>query len=111
MTPQPLLNKTPAQAYAEQIDTLQRDWLTYTEAVFKAIESKAATPGEQQNIMDVFGVNAGEVLRKYGVVYTAILDINPGTNIPAPNLDIYNPQPDGTVLYVAPPALTTPVNM
>jgi hypothetical protein len=110
MTPHTLLNKTQAEVLAEGIDKLQREWLAYTEAVFKSIESKAATPGQQQNVMDVFGENAAEVLRKYGVVYAAVLDINPETGVPAPNLDIYQPQPDGTVLYVSPPETSTPQN-
>ena len=98
-----LIQKTNAQRIAEEIDAMQQEWLNHTQSIFKAIHAKANTEGEQQAILDVFGANGVKALTSYSAMFQAVAAINPATNIPAPDLTVFQPQQDGTVLFVAPP--------
>jgi len=53
--------------------------------------------------MDAFGTGATAALTKYGTLHAAISALNPATTVPFPDLNIFQPQPDGTVLFVAVP--------
>ena len=98
-----LLNKTTAQKIAERIDSTQSELLNHVESILRNIHAAANTDGQQQAILDVFGTGATAALTKYATLYAAISALNPSTTVPAPDMTVFQPQPDGTVLYVAPP--------
>ena len=98
-----LIPKTTAQIIAEQIDSTQGELQNHVESVLRNIYSAANTHGEQQAIMDAFGTGATAALTKYATLHAAIAALNPATSVPVPDLTVFQPQPDGTVLFVAPP--------
>ena len=98
-----LINKTTAQIKAEKIDALQSELQSHVESILSLIYAEANTDGEQQAIMDAFGTGATAALTKYGTLYAAISALNPATTVPAPDLNMFKPQLDGTVLFVAVP--------
>jgi len=66
----------------------------------------ANTPDQQQAILDAmpdFGVAPTQALTLYATMQTALASIGLAGNLPAADLSIFQPQPDGSVLYVAPP--------
>ena len=63
------------------------------------------TPDQQQAILDAmpdFGVTPAQALTLYATMQTALASIGLAGNLPAADLT-FQPQPDGSVLYVAPP--------
>ena len=98
-----LINKTTAQIKAEKIDALQSELQSHVESILSLIYAEANTDGEQQAILDVFGAGATAALTKYGTLHAAISELNPATSVPVPDLTVFQPQPDGTVLFVAVP--------
>ena len=98
-----LIQKTNAQRIAEEIDASQNELLNHVQAMLKNIHAKVNTDGEQQAILDAFGANGVKALTSYAAMFQAVSAINPATAIPAPDLTVFQPQPDGTVLFVAPP--------
>lgn len=101
-----LIPKTTAQIKAEKIDALQSELQNHVESILSLIYAEANTEGEQQAIMDAFGTGATEALTKYGTLHAAISALNPATSVPVPDLTVFQPQPDGTVLFVAVPEET-----
>lgn len=72
--------------------------------------SLANTP-DQQAILDAmpdFGVTPTQALTLYATMQTALASIGLAGNLPAADLTIFQPQPDGSVLYVAPKPEPTP---
>ena len=68
--------------------------------------SLANTPDQQQAILDAmpdFGVTPVQALTLYATMQTALGSIGLAGNLPVANLTIFQPQPDGSILYVAPP--------
>jgi len=66
----------------------------------------ANTPDQQQAILDAmpdFGVTPTQALTLYATMQTALASIGLAGNLPVADLTIFQPQPDGSVLYVAPP--------
>jgi len=64
------------------------------------------TPGQQQAILDAmpdFGVTPTQALTLYATMQTALASIGLAGNLAAPDLTVFVPQQDGSVLYVAPP--------
>ena len=98
-----LITKTNAQRIAEEIDASQQELLNHVEAMLSTIYAKVNTASEQQSILDAFGANAASAISAYVAMFQAVAAINPATSVPVPDLAIVQPQPDGSVLYVAPP--------
>jgi hypothetical protein len=66
----------------------------------------ANTPDQQQAILDAmpdFGVTPAQALTLYVTMQTALASIGLAGNLPAADLSVFQPQPDGSILYVAPP--------
>jgi hypothetical protein len=64
------------------------------------------TPGQQQDILDAmpdFGVTPAQALTLYVTIHNALTSIGLAGKLPTPDLTAFVPQPDGSVLYVAPP--------
>jgi len=104
-----LINKTTAQIKAEKMDALQSELQNHVESILSLIYAEANTEGEQQAILDVFGTGATAALTKYATLHAAISALNPATSVPVPDLTVFQPQSDGTVLFVAPPAPEQPI--
>ncbi len=104
-----LISKTTAQIIAEQIDSTQSELLNHVESVLRNIHAAANTEGEQQAILDVFGTGATAAITKYATLHAAIAALNPATSVPVPDLNMFKPQSDGTVLFVAPTAPEQPI--
>lgn len=97
-----LITKTNAQRIAEDIDAAQQELLNHVEAMLSTIYSKVNTAGEQQAILDAFGANAASAITAYVAMYQAVAAINPATSVPVPDLAMFQPQPDGSVIYSQP---------
>ena len=97
-----LIQKTHAQIIAEDIDQGQAELLHHVEAMLCNFYAKVNTPGLQQEILNAFASNAVKAVSDYAAMFQAVSAINPNTTAPAPVLTVFVPQPDGTVLYVAP---------
>jgi len=97
-----LLNLTNPQRIAHEIDAAQQELLKHVEAMLSTIYSKVNTAGEQQAILDAFGANAASAISAYVAMFQAVSAINPATSVPVPDLAIFQPQPDGSVLFVPP---------
>jgi hypothetical protein len=97
-----LLTLTNPQRIAHEIDAAQQELLKHVEAMLSTIYAKVNTAGEQQAILDAFGANAASAISAYVAMFQAVASINPATNIPVPDLTIFQPQPDGSVIFAAP---------
>ena len=65
------------------------------------------TPNHQQAILDAmpdFGITPTQALTLYETMKVALASIGLAGNLPSADLTVFVPQPDGSVLYVAPPA-------
>lgn len=65
------------------------------------------TPDQQQAILDAmpdFGITPTQALTLYETMKVALSSIGLAGNLPSADLTVFVPQPDGSVLYVAPPA-------
>lgn len=65
------------------------------------------SPDQQQAILDAmpdFGITPTQALTLYETMKTALASIGLAGNLPSADLTVFVPQPDGSVLYVAPPA-------
>jgi hypothetical protein len=87
-----LTTTTPAQRIAAEIEGITAETIRFVQAQLARIYALANTPGEQAAIMQAFGANGTAALSAVGVP------------APIPDLSVFQLQPDGTVLYVAPPA-------
>lgn len=57
---------------------------------------------DPQGVMDALGSNAAAALSRYAALYAALAGIGESGDLTAPNLDVFQSQQDGTVVYVAP---------
>jgi hypothetical protein len=93
---------TTAAAIAEIISSVP----AFVVSQMSRAYSLANTPDQQQAILDAmpdFGVTPTQALTLYVAMQTALTSIGLAGNLPAADLTIFQPQPDGSVLYVAPP--------
>jgi anti-sigma factor RsiW len=121
----PLL--TNAQKTAARLDEMNEQVASHLEAIGKEAFTLANTPGQEQEIMDALGTQATSALAGFGVLQLASLlfaaigkgktdevlqilqslapslaDLKVVSPVPAANLEIFQPQPDGTVAYAPP---------
>jgi hypothetical protein len=89
---------TPAQRSAAEIEQLTIDTLSFIEARLIQLH-KLATDSA---VFEVFGTHAVGALGAYATLLDALSTVNPYHKAPAFDLRIYQPQDDGSVLYVAP---------
>jgi hypothetical protein len=97
-----LIQKTNAEKIAQEIDAINNETIHFIKAVMKNSFNKANTENEQQAIMDVFGSNAVNALTVYSTFYSALAALGQADGLAAPDFTVFSPQPDGTVIYVAP---------
>jgi len=97
------LTKTPAQEKAERISARARELANHVESTLKAMFGAITQDNDPQGILDVFGPNAAKVLADYAAMQQAVASINPETSVRAPDPAMFAANPDGTVVYTAPP--------
>jgi len=98
-----LIQKSPAEKLANEIDAINTEAISFIKAMMSNAFAKANTAGEQQAIMDVFGTNAVNALTVYSAFYSSLATVGQADGLSAPDLTMFQPQPDGTVIFVAPP--------
>jgi hypothetical protein len=98
-----LIQKSPAEKLANEIDAINTEAISFIKAMMSNAFAKANTADEQQAIMDVFGTNAVNALTVYATFYSAISTLGQADGLAAPDFTLFQPQPDGTVIFVAPP--------
>jgi hypothetical protein len=89
---------TPAFRAAAEIEKITGDTISFVEARLKQLYELAADPA----VLDVFGKNAVAALTAYRAFHSALTVANFEHTAPAFDISIYQPQPDGSVKYIAP---------
>jgi|GEM_PF-3451965 len=89
---------TPAFRAAAEIEQVTGDTISFVEARLKNLYELAADPA----VLEVFGTNAVAALTAYSAFLQALTVVKPNHTAPAFDLAIFQPQPDGSVVYVAP---------
>ena len=89
---------TPAFRAAAEIEQITADTISFVEARLKQLHELAGNPA----VLDVFGKNAVRALTAYSAFHTALTIAKLDHNAPPFDLSVYQPQPDGSVLFVAP---------
>lgn len=89
---------TSAQRTAAEIEQLTGETIDFVETQLRRIHSMASN----SSVMEVFGTNAVLALGAYTAFHAALNAVKPGHAAPAPDTTIFQPQPDGSVIYVAP---------
>jgi hypothetical protein len=93
---------SPAREAANEIQSLITELVGFNAATLRRIHELANTPGQQQAILDKFGAEGASALTAYATLQSAMELVAPGS-VPPANPEVFMPQPDGTVRYVAPP--------
>jgi hypothetical protein len=93
---------TPAQRIAGEIEQITSETIRFCESQINRIFSLANTEGQQSAIFAAFGTNGVAALQAYAAFQAALVAV--GGNAPLSSLEVFQPQPDGSVVYVAPPA-------
>ena len=99
----PLIQQTTAQRIAAKIDSINSESISFLRAQMQRAYDLANTQGEQQAIMDAFGVNAVQAIGVYSVMRGALDAIGAASGLPIADIEVFQPQIDGSVVYVAPP--------
>jgi hypothetical protein len=81
---------------------------SYNEAQLRRLHQLANTPGHEQAVMDRFGTNAMQALTAFVAFRGALATVKPDLGVPEANMEVFQLQGDGTVLYVAPVENSTP---
>lgn len=102
-----LIEKTPARQAAEEIQRMLEEIKGINITALRRVYELVSTPGQQQAIVDEFGANGAAAFQAYVSMQTAMEMLAPG-QVPPGNPEVFVPQEDGTLLYVAPPAPETP---
>ncbi len=99
-----LITKSKAQKIAEQINAEQLEAAKFFGGRMIRWYRAVNTPGEEQNILDVYGTNAAKILNRYIAFRTVIIAEYPemAELIPEADTTKFVAQPDGTVQFVAP---------
>lgn len=89
---------TPALRAAAEIEQTTADTISFVEARLKYLHELAA----DQSVLDVFGKNAVAALGAYSAFFHALSFVKPDHSVPTFDPLVYQPQEDGSVLYVSP---------
>jgi len=94
-----LIQKTEAEKIAQKIDQINEELFSYVRNRMKEAHSLANTIGQEQNIMDVFGTNAAAALNIYAIMKDALDQVGRGDGLGGVDLDVFQPQQDGSVIF------------
>lgn len=89
---------TPAIRAAAEIEQVTSDTVSFVEARLKHLHQLASNPA----VLESFGTNAVAALTAYSAFLAALSVVKPSHTAPSFDLAIYQPQPDGSVIYVSP---------
>jgi hypothetical protein len=95
---------TAAQRTAADIEQITADTISFVEARLNQLHSLSSDP----DVLAVFGTNAVSALTMYSAFLQALSAVKPDHSAPTFDPEIFQPQPDGSVVYAAPPTQTTP---
>jgi hypothetical protein len=95
----PLIQKTDAEVIAEKIDAMNQETISFLKSQLQNAFQLVNTAGQQGAIMAAFGANAVQALTVYQSFYTALQSIGDLDGVASANLDIFQPQEDGTVIF------------
>lgn len=88
---------------AAELSGINRELISYLRAQARRSYDLANTAGQQQAILDVMGDTAVTAIQTYGAIYQLLTSLGASDGLDAPDTNIFQPQSDGTVVYVAPP--------
>lgn len=97
-----LSNITPGQRIAAEIERIAVETTKHVELQLSRIHQLVNTPGQQANILEAFGTNALAAFQSYEAFRQAMLIAAPDRAIPAPDMMVFQPQADGSVIYAPP---------
>jgi len=89
---------TPVFRAAAEIEQTTANTISFVEAQLKHLHSLATDPA----VLAVFGTNATAALTAYSAFLQALSVVKPDHTAPAFDLTVFQPQPDGSVLFVEP---------
>jgi gentisate 1,2-dioxygenase len=95
-----LIQITPAQQYAQHLDAIQSIIIKQIEESLTESYKLFNTEGEEQAILDVLGTNAVKGMEIYVTLYTALAALKPDHVAPAPQLNKFVANEDGTITFV-----------
>ena len=95
-----LIQTTPAQQSAQRLDSIQSIIIRQIEQSLKDSYSIFNTEGQEQAILDVLGTNAVKGMEIYVGLYTALTALKPEHTAPAPPVDKFVANQDGTITFV-----------
>ena len=95
-----LVTTTNSQRIAAEVESITKETISFVAARLNQIYSLVNTPGEEANILAAFGTNGVAALQAYGAFQAASAAV--GVSVPAPDLERFVPQEDGTVSFVPP---------
>lgn len=95
--------KSEAVKIADQVDASAKELANHVESMLTMMHGQISNAKDPQAILDAYGTAASKVLADYAALYQAVKSIKPDTKVPAPDLTVFVPNPDGTVTYIAPP--------
>jgi hypothetical protein len=97
-----LIHITPAEAASNEMQEIISQLTSYTDAQLRRLHALANTPGHEQAIMDRFGPNAVQALTAFMAFSGALATVKPDLAVPEADMEVFQPQGDGRVLYGAP---------
>lgn len=101
---------TTGQRIAAEIEALTNETLRHVESQLTRIYWLANTPGEQAAICEAFGTHGTSALAAYEAFRAALTTGMPSHTVREVNVQVFQPQADGSVIYVAPqPAPAEPL--
>lgn len=89
---------TQAQRTAADIEQITAETAAFVEFQLQRLHTMAS----DQAVLDVFGTNAVGAISAYSAFYAALNAVEPDHNAPAPDTTVFQPQSDGSVIYVVP---------
>ena len=89
---------TPAFKAAAEIEQITADTISFVEARLNQLHDLANDPA----VLAVFGTNATSALTAYSAFLQALTVVKPNHNAPSFDLTVFQPQPDGSILFVQP---------
>jgi hypothetical protein len=89
---------TPAFRSAAENEQVTADTISFVEARLNQLHDLANDPA----VLAVFGTNATAALTAYSAFLQALTVVKPNHNAPSFDLTVFQPQPDGSILFVPP---------
>lgn len=99
---------TTAAEIAAELNSIERQTIGFLKSMASRSFALINTPGHQQAVLDFMGDKAIRAVTVYSAVYGALDQVGEADGLDAPDLNVFQPQPDGTVIFVAPPVIEEP---